>query len=89
MQYVHKYDNEIATVMEFTNETKDQSYNFVTCNTVADFDYKGEPILIVQTPKGNQRAVFGDFVVRTATNEFYVYNPEIFHTSYCKLEDYK
>ena len=73
--------------MQFTNETKDQVFNFITCNKQADFDEDGIPILKIQTLEGIMTARFGDYVIKGVNGEFYPCKPDIFHKTYDEVCD--
>ena len=69
--------------MEFTNETKDQVYNFVTCNKSASFDGGTlHPTLKIQTLEGVMTANVGDWIIKDVHGEFYPCKPDIFEQTY-------
>lgn len=69
--------------MEFTNETKDQVYNFVTCNKSASFDGGTlHPTLKIQTLAGVMTAEVGDWIIKDEQGEFCSCRPEIFEQTY-------
>ena len=69
--------------MEFTNETKDQVYNFVTCNKSASFDGgTSHPTLKIQTLEGVMTARVGDWIIKGVNGEFYPCKPDIFEQTY-------
>ena len=67
---------------QFTAETKDMVYNFVRCNTVADFDDEGNPVLKIQTLEGAMTACLGDWIIKGVAGEFYPCKPDIFDATY-------
>ena len=67
--------------MEFTDETKDQVYNFVRCTTSADWE-DGEPVLKIQTLEGVMTARLGDYIVKGVDGEFYPVKRSIFLKTY-------
>jgi hypothetical protein len=71
----------VIEAMQFTNETKDQCFNFVTCNRYADFEM-GQPVLAIQTLEGEMRATVGDWIVKGVKGEFYPVKPDIFEMTY-------
>ena len=77
----------VVEAMQFTNETKNQVFNFVACNRYADFDNKYNPILVIETLEGNMVASLGDWVIKGVNGEFYPCKPEIFEKTYEKVED--
>lgn len=68
-------------VMEFTDETKNQVYNFVRCTTAVDWE-DGKPVLKIQTPVGILIARLGDYVVKDVDGYFYPCKPDTFHKTY-------
>ncbi len=75
----------VVEAMQFTDETKSQVHTWVTCNTAADFNAKGEPILKIQTLEGVMVASFGDYVIKGIKGEFYPCKPDIFEATYEKV----
>lgn len=74
--------------IQFTNETKDQVYNFVTCNKSASFDGGTKnPILKIQTLEGVMVARVGDWIIRGVVGEYYPCKPDIFEQTYEKVEE--
>ena len=72
--------------MEFTNETKDQVYNFVTCNKSASFEGgTSHPTLKIQTLEGVMTAHVGDWIIKGVNGEFYPCKPDIFDMTYDKV----
>lgn len=76
----------VIDAMQFTNETKDQVFNFVSCNRYADFE-NGQPVLKIQTLEGDMIASLGDWVIKGVQGEFYPCKPDIFEKTYEKVED--
>ena len=71
----------VIEAMEFTNDSKDQVYNFISCNRYAD--YEGDnPALRIQTLEGEITASLGDFIIKGIQGEFYPCKPDIFHKTY-------
>ena len=68
-------------VMEYTDETKDQVYNFVRCTTSPDWE-DGEPVLKIQTLEGVMTARLGDYIIKGVNGEFYPCKPDIFEKTY-------
>lgn len=77
----------VVEAMQFTNETKNQVFNFVNCNRYADFDSKYNPILVIETLEGNMVASLGDWVIKGVNGECYPCKPDIFEKTYEKVED--
>ena len=72
----------VIEAMQFTEEDKDLVLNFVTCNTAADFDAGGNPILKIQTLRGMVAAQLGDWVIKGVNGEFYPCKLDIFEKTY-------
>lgn len=72
--------------MQFTDETKDQVFNFVTCNKEPYFK-EGKPILVIQTLEGEMTAELGDYVIKGVNGEFYPCKSGIFEKTYEKVSD--
>ena len=77
----------VVEAMQFTNETKNQVFNFVSCNRYADFDSKNNPILVIETLEGDMVTSLGDWVIKGVNGEFYPCKPNIFEKTYEKVED--
>lgn len=77
----------VIEAMQFTDESKDQCFAFVTCNKYASFDCHerpeaDNPVLIIQTPEGNMKAEIGDWIIQGVKGEFYPCKPDIFAATY-------
>ena len=73
----------VIEAMEFTNETKYQVYNFVTCNKSASFDGgTSNPTLKIQTLEGVMTAKVGDWIIKGDQGEFYPVKSDIFEDTY-------
>lgn len=72
----------VVDAMQFTDETKDQVFNFVGCNKVAHFDEVGDPLLTIQTLEGDMTASLGDWIIKGVAGEFYPCKPDIFTATY-------
>jgi hypothetical protein len=72
----------VIEAMQFTNETKDQVFNWVTCNCYADFTPTGDPALRIQTLEGEMTANLGDWVIKGVKGEFYPCKADIFEATY-------
>ncbi|WP_138991628.1 hypothetical protein [Larkinella sp. C7] len=71
----------LVEAMQFTDETKNQCFNFVSCNRYAEFDGNGQPVLRIQTPHGGEVARFGDYIMKDETG-FYPVTESAFLQSY-------
>jgi hypothetical protein len=77
----------VIEAMKFTNETKNQVYNFVTCNKSADFsDGTLHPTLKIQTPEGVMTVNIGDWIIKGVAGEFYPVKDDIFRLTYESVE---
>lgn len=76
----------VVEAMQFTNETKDQVYNFVRCNCYADWDSEGNPALRIETLEGEMTARLGDWVIKGVKGEFYPCRADIFEATYEPVE---
>ena len=73
----------VIDAMEFTEETKDQVFQFVTCNRFASrHSLTEEPILVIQTLEGDMEVHLGDFVIKGIKGESYPCKPDIFRKTY-------
>lgn len=77
----------VVEAMQFTNDTKNQIFNFVCCNRYADFDNNHNPILIIETLEGDMVTSLGDWVIKGVDGEFYPCKPGIFEKTYEKVDD--
>lgn len=72
----------VIEAMQFTNETKDQVFNWVTCNRYADYTPAADPCLRIETLEGEMTAHFGDWVIKGVKGEFYPCREDIFEATY-------
>ena len=73
----------IIDAIQFTDETKDQVYNFVTCNKSASFDSDtNNPVFLIQTLEGIMTANLGDWIIKDVAGEYYPCKPDIFEQTY-------
>lgn len=71
----------IIEAMLFNDETKNQVFSWVRCNTSADFE-DGKPILKIQTLEGTMTAKMGDWIIKGVQGEFYPIKEDIFKDTY-------
>lgn len=76
----------VIEAMQFTKETKDQVFNFVTCNHYPVWVGPETPGLVIQTLEGNMIAHVGDWVIKGVAGEFYPCKDEIFRSTYELVE---
>jgi hypothetical protein len=72
----------VIEAMEFTEESKDRVFNWISCTREADHNEKGEPIIKIQTLEGDMVTQLGDYVIRGVKGEFYPCKPDIFKKTY-------
>lgn len=73
----------VIEAMQFTPETKDQVFNWVTCTREATWDALGlTPTLTISTLEGDMVASFGDYVIKGVQGEFYPVKADIFRQTY-------
>jgi hypothetical protein len=77
----------VVEAMQFTEESKNQCFHFVTCNRAANFDLNGKPVLAIQTLEGVMTASLGDWIIKGMAGEFYPCKPEIFDATYDAVVD--
>ena len=77
----------IIEAMQFTDESKDQCFNFVTCTRKATTDgVTGRPFLVIQTLEGDMIAELGDWIIRGVAGEFYP-RTDTFEQTYEPVEE--
>ena len=76
----------VIEAMQFTEKTKNQCFNFITCNKSPDWDDEKNPCIKIQTLEGIMVATLGDYIIRGVKGEFYPCKPDIFEKTYEKVE---
>lgn len=71
----------VIEAMQFTEDAKDQCFNFVTCTCDPSWD-DGRPILRITTLEGEMIARLGDWIIKGVKGEFYPCKPDIFDETY-------
>ena len=84
-----KYRKKLIVIeaMQFTEESKDQVFNFVTCNRYPDFDDTRSPTLKIETLEGEMTAQINDWIIKVVNGEFYPCKPDIFEKTYEKVDE--
>jgi hypothetical protein len=77
----------IVEAMQFTNETRNQCFDWIECKRYPDFDDKGNPIITIETLEGMMWASLGDWIIKGVKNEFYPCKPDIFEATYEPIEE--
>lgn len=78
---------ETIEAMQFTNKTKNQVYNWITCTAVPRFDDNNNPILIIKTLEGVMTARLGDWIIKDVNGDFHPCPPDIFEKAYKLVAD--
>lgn len=76
----------VIEAMQFTAETKNQVFNWISCNRVPTWNAAGEPTITIQTLEGDMTAESGDWIIRGVKGEFYPCKPDIFDATYEAVE---
>lgn len=72
----------VIEAVQFTEETKNQVFHWVTCNHYPRTDEQGKPTLLIETLEGDMTAVLGDWIIKGVKGEFYPCKPDIFEKTY-------
>lgn len=72
----------VIEAVQFTEETKDQVFNFIACNCYPDFDKDKHPIIRIETLEGDITATIGDWIIKGIAGEFYPCKDKIFKQTY-------
>ena len=72
----------VIEALQFTEETKNQVFNWVSGMKTADFDEAGKPTLRIGTLEGEMTASLYDYVIKGVNGEFYPCKPDIFAKTY-------
>lgn len=75
----------VIEAIQFTNETKDQVFHWITCTTSPIF-IDGEPAIKIQTLEGDMMARIGDWIIKGVKGEFYPCKRDIFEKTYELVE---
>jgi len=80
--------------VEFTDETKDQVYNWaksIQGNVFHSWDENDKPVLMIPTLEGEMACSLGDFIIvepfPTDRRKLYPCKPSIFHNTYEKINN--
>jgi len=76
----------IIEAVQFTEETKNQVFNFVSCNRYPVWDSNDNPALCIQTLEGEMTANIGDWIIKGIKGEFYPCKDDIFRATYEAIE---
>jgi hypothetical protein len=71
----------VVEAMRFTEHTKDQVFNWITCTKGAG-SIDGKPVIRIQTLEGVMEVTDGDWVIKGVNGEFYPCKPDVFAKTY-------
>lgn len=77
----------VIEAMQFTDESKNQVFNWITCTRYPSWDANGDPTLTIQTLEGDMIASLGDWVIKGVRGEFYPCKPGIFAATYEAVDE--
>lgn len=77
----------VIEAMQFTKETCDQVFNWVTCNKYACENEYDEPEMVIQTLEGDMTVSLDDYVIKGVMGEFYPCKANIFEETYEDISD--
>ena len=72
----------VIEAMQFTDDNKNQVFNWITGNHYPYFDENKNPILKIETLEGDMTAQLGDWIIKGVNGEFYPCKDEIFCKTY-------
>lgn len=72
----------VIEAMQFTEETKNQVFNWVSCTREVAWDALGKPAMLIATLEGDMMAMQGDWIIKGVQGEFYPCKPDIFAATY-------
>jgi hypothetical protein len=76
----------VIEAIQFTEESKNECYNFVTCSRFPSFDDSKKPILVILTLEGEMTTSIGDYIIKGVKGEFYPCKPDIFEATYERVD---
>ena len=77
----------VIDAMQFTNESKLELLDFVTCKSYTTHDENGKPELLIDTLEGQMVARLGDWIIKGVKGEFYPVKDDIFQQTYERSSD--
>lgn len=77
----------VIEAMQFTDDNKNQVFNWIACNVYPTWDANGNPALKIQTLEGDMIATIGDWVIKGVKGEFYPCKADIFAATYEKVDE--
>jgi len=72
---------------QFTVESKDRVFNFVTCSKYASHSRDGAPEIVIDTLEGDMITSIGDWVIKGIKGEFYPCKPDVFEATYSPVSE--
>lgn len=76
----------VIEAVQFTDENKDQVFNWISC-TVNPIFFYGKPAIKILTPEGSQMARIGDYIIKDDRGYFYPCEREWFEETYEEMRD--
>lgn len=76
----------VIEAQRFTQETKNQVFNWITCTRHPKFR-NGLPVIVINTLEGDMIASVGDWIIKGVAGEFYPCKPDIFEQTYEAVEE--
>lgn len=77
----------VIEAMQFTDDNKNQVFNWITCNVAPAWDANGNPAMKIQTLEGDMLAQLGDWVIKGVKGEFYPCKADVFAATYEDVDD--
>ncbi len=74
----------VIEAIQFTEESKNQAFNFVRCSSAALLTSDNKPRIVIYTLEGDMVADLGDWIIKGIKGEFYPCKPDIFEATYEK-----
>jgi len=72
----------VIEAIQFTEDSKFDVMEFITCNYACDWDVDNNKIIEIQTLEGVVTASLNDWIIKGVQGEFYPCKPDIFDATY-------
>ena|SRR5689334_1584414 len=72
----------VIEAMQFTEESKNRVFHWITCSCAPRVDEDGKPTLLIATLEGDHLARLGDWIIKGVKGEFYPIKSDIFEETY-------
>jgi len=76
----------VIEAVQFTEESKNQCFHWVTCTREPTWDARGRPTMKIATLEGDLTVSFGDWIIKGVKGEFYPCKPDIFAATHEPVE---